>query len=87
MQQESITTLCHVGVRGFLLKESGNSERHEVSKLEDRVQCQICFKNTKDQPKHVVLVVVCYKALPSRSRNKQSNEAVDSSCTLLAFTV
>ena len=38
--------------------QNGNLERHEVFKIDDRVQCQICFKN-KDQAKHFVLVDAC----------------------------
>ena len=44
-------------------------------------------ENIIDQAKHFVLVVVCYKALPRRSRSRQNNEStVASSCTSLEFT-
>ena len=67
--------------------QNGKTERHEVSKIEDSVQCQKCSRY-RDQANMFAAVVVCYRALPKRSRSKQSNEsAVDSSCTSVAFMI
>ena len=44
--------------------------------------------NIKDQATHFALAEACYKALPRRSRSRQSNEStVDSSCTSMEFTI
>ena len=39
----------------FHAEQNGNLQRHEVSMIEDRVQCQICFLNIKDQAKILYL--------------------------------
>ena len=44
--------------------------------------------NARDQAKHFAAVVVCCRALPKRSRSRQSNKsAVDTSCTSMAYKI
>ena len=47
MQQESITTLYHIEIQKVVLNKNGNLERHEVSKIEDRVPMPSLLKIPK----------------------------------------
>ena len=39
--------MYHIKIHELMLNERGNLERQEVSKTEDRVQFQICFKEQR----------------------------------------
>ena len=64
----------------------GNLEWHEVSKIEDRVQCHICFQYRR--PGQTFFhVVACCNASPRRWRSRQSDKSrVDSSRTFQAVS-
>ena len=51
-------------------QQNGNLELHEVSKIEDRVQCQIFLRYQRPGKTCCTWWSVCYKALPKRSRSK-----------------
>ena len=51
--------------------QNGNLQRPEVSKIEDRVQCQTRVKYQKSRRDFFVLVETCCKALPRRSSSRQ----------------
>ena len=56
--------------------QKGNLERHEVSKIEDRVQCQKCFKYQRPG-ETFVLVNACYKAFTEEVK-KQAEQRISS---------
>ena len=86
MQNKSITTLYHVESQKIMLCKTvtWNDMKFQRSQIvfNDKSASYI-----KDQARHVVLVVACYKAQPRGSKSRQSNEStVDSSCTSLEST-
>ena len=46
-EPEWITTLCHIKIHRFKLNKTATLERHEVLKIEDRVQCRMCFAHQR----------------------------------------
>ena len=69
IQQKSTITLYHIEMQKFLLKKTATC--NDMKFQRSRIVCNAL--DTRDQAKHVVAVVVCCRASPKRSRNRQSN--------------
>ena len=59
--------------------QNGNLERHEVFKIDDRVQCQICFKYQR--PGETFCACGCILECINEEVKKQAEQSIHDACS------
>ena len=82
-QRQSNTILCQSMIQNFMLYKTAiwNDMRFQRS----RIVCNA--KDTRDQAKHLVFVVVCCRASPKRPKKKQAEQRISSRYIMYVLSI